>query len=90
MKKSNKISVFYFLSSVLLLLFLVFGGVYGIYVSVGLNFIKGNALNVADRVGTASNVSFGGSVNFESSMIGVIILSITLVVLAVFDIITFF
>lgn len=90
MKKSNKISVFYFLSSIALLSFLVFGGVYGIYVSVGLNFVKGNTVNALDNVGKASSVSFGGSVNFESSMSGVIILSIALVILAVFDIVVLF
>ena len=86
MKKSNKISVFYFLFSVALLLVLSFGGVYGVYVSVGLNFVRGSAVNVAET-GRASNVAFGGTVNFESSMSGVIILSIVLVVLAVFDIV---
>ncbi|MBP3581460.1 MAG: hypothetical protein J6J33_01760 [Clostridia bacterium] len=90
MKKSNKISVFYFLSSGLLLIALIFGGVYGIYISVGLNFVKGNSLNVAETMGRASNVSFGGSVNFESSMSGIIILSIALIVLGVFDIVTLF
>lgn len=90
MKKSNKISVFYFLSSVFLLVVLIFGGVYGIYVSVGLNFVRGNAVNSAGVVGGASNVSFGGSVNFESSMSGIIILSIVLIVLGVFDIVVLF
>lgn len=86
MKKSKKLSVFYILSSLSLLLVLVFGGVYGIYVSVGLNFVRQSASNLNGvPVGGASNVSFGGSVNFEYSMTGVIILSMALVVLAVFD-----
>lgn len=86
MKKSNKISVFYFVFSVALLLVLFFGGIYGVYVSVGLNFVRGSAVNIAET-GRASNVAFGGTVNFESSMSGVIILSIVLVILAVFDIV---
>ena len=36
----------------------------------------------------ANNVSYGGSVNFSSSMIGVIILSIMLIVLAILDIVS--
>ncbi len=90
MKKSNKISVFYFLSSTFLLLSLIFSGAYGIYLSVGLKFVNGNAINVADTAGRASNVSFGGSVNFESSMFGIVILSIILIVLGVFDIVSLF
>lgn len=89
MKKSNKISVFYFLSSFSLLCLLFFGGIYGIYMSVGLNFVRGSTLN-STGVGSATSVAFGGSVNFEYSMSGVIILSVVLVVLAVFDIVAFF
>lgn len=89
MKQSNKISVFYILSSIALLLVLLVGGVYGVYVSVGLNFVKSSVNNFAENVaGGASNVSFGGAVNFESSMTGVIILSIVLIVLGVFDIVS--
>ncbi len=89
MKKSNKVSVFYILSSISLLLVLVFGGIYGIYVSVGLNFVRSSVSNVADTANNfASNVSYGGTVNFESSMTGVIILSIILIVLAVLDFIS--
>lgn len=89
MKKSNKISCFYILSSLGLLAALIFGGVYGIYISVGLNFVKSTISNVSNIPAEgASNVSFGGSVNFESSMTGVIILSIVLIVLAIFDIVS--
>ncbi len=87
MKKSNKISVFYFLSSISLLVILIFGGVYGVYISVGLNFVRGTVSNVTEA-GKASNVAFGGSVNFQSSMTGVVILSIILIILAVFDIVS--
>ena len=89
MKKSNKLSLFYILSSVSLLLVLIFGGVYGIYVSVGLSFVRQSASNMTGTpAGSASNVSIGGSVNFEYSMVGVIILSIALVVLAIFDLVS--
>ena len=86
MKKSNKLSLFYIISSLSLLFVLIIGGVYGIYVSVGLTFVRENASNVTGvPVGGVSNVSFGGTVNFEYSMTGVIILSMVLVVLAIFD-----
>lgn len=88
MKKSNKITFFYILSSMSLLLVLIFGGVYGIYVSVGLSFMKQSVSNVSGVPGGASNVSIGGTVNFEYSMIGVIFLSIALVVLAIFDLVS--
>ncbi len=89
MKKSNKISFFYIITSLTLLLVLVFGGVYGIYVSVGLSFVRNSAENVAGVAeGAASNVSFGGTVNFDYSMAGIIILSIALVILAIFDLIS--
>lgn len=90
MKKSNKISLFYIITSLTLLLILVFGGVYGIYVSVGLSFIRQSAENItgAGGLGNASNVSFGGTVNFEYSMVGIIILSIALIILAIFDLVS--
>jgi len=88
MKKSNKLSVFYILTSISLLLVLLFGGVYGVYISVGLNFVKSSVSNVAGVANRATNVAYGGSVNFESTMTGVIILSIVLIVLAVFDIVS--
>ena len=65
------------------------GGVYGIYVSVGLNFVRSSLSNVTGGSGVgASNVSFGGTVNFESSMLGVIVLSIVLIILAIIDLIS--
>lgn len=86
MKKSNKVSLFYILSAISLLLVLMFGGIYGIYVSVGLNFVKNSVAVLPEgSAGVASNVSFGGTVNFEYSMIGVIILSIALVVISIFE-----
>ena len=84
--KTNKVSVFYVLTSISLFLLLIFGGVYGVYVSVGLNFVKSSVSNIAN-VTRSNNVSYGGSVNFESSMSGVILLSIILIVLAVIDIV---
>lgn len=87
MKKSNKITVFYVISSVALFLVLLFGGVYGVYVSVGLNFVRGTVETPVENNGI-SNVSFGGNVNYSPSMTGVIFLSIILVVISIFDLIT--
>lgn len=88
MKKSNKVSVFYIISSLFLFLFLVFGGVYGIYVSAGVNFMGSTVNNVSQgTAGTASNVAIGGTVTAKPSMSGIIILSIVLVVIAIFDLI---
>lgn len=94
MKKSNKVTVFYIISSVFLMIVLLVGGIYGMYISVGLNFVKSSVNNFSENLagssysGGATNVAFGGSVNFESSMTGVIILSIALIVLGIFDIIS--
>lgn len=86
MKKSNKTSIFYILSSISLLLVLIFGGCYGIYMSVGLSFVRQGVANVTN--GGISNVSFGGTVNFQTSMLGVIILSIALIVIGIIDFIS--
>lgn len=90
MKKSNKISIIYILSSMLLLGTMIFGGIYGMYISVGLNFVRSSVSNVTSggAAGGASNVAFGGTINFESSMTGIIILSIILIILSIFDIIS--
>ncbi len=91
MKKSNKITLVYVLSSLSLLFILIFGGIYGIYISIGLNFVKSsvsNITNVPNANNVATNVSLGGSVNFQSSMTGVIILSIVLIILSVLDFIS--
>ena len=90
MKKSNKLTVFYVLSSVSLFLVLLLGGIYGVYVSVGLNFVRSNSVpnDMAGGNNGLANVSFGGSVNYSPSMVGVIFLSIILIVIAVFDFIT--
>ncbi len=86
MKKSNKTTLFYVISSLSLLFTLTVCGTYGVYVSVGLSFVK-NTMPVGEGVpaGNASNVAIGGTVNFEYSMVGIIILSIALIVLAIFD-----
>ena len=90
MKKSNKLTVFYVISSVSLFLVLLLGGIYGVYVSVGLNFVRSNSVpnEIAGGNNGLANVSFGGSVNYSPSMVGVIFLSIILIVIAVFDFIT--
>lgn len=87
MRNSKKITVFYVISSICLFLVLLFGGVYGVYVSVGLNFVRGTVSNAPQENGIA-NVSFGGNVNYSPSMTGVIFLSIILVVISIFDLIT--
>lgn len=84
MKKSNKLTFFYCLASVALFLSLLIGGGYGIYVSVGLNFARSSVPNIAEN-GMASNVSIIGNMNYTPSMTGVIILSMILIVLAIFD-----
>ena len=90
MKKSNKLTVFYVISSVSLFLVLLLGGIYGVYVSVGLNFVRLNSMpnEMVGGNNGLNNVSFGGSVNYSPSMVGVIFLSIILIVIAVFDFIT--
>lgn len=86
MKKSNKISMFYIISSIALFIALIGGGCYGVYLSVGLSFVRNGISNITDA--GAMNVSFGGTVNFSYSMIGVIVLSIGLIVLAIFDLVS--
>lgn len=90
MKKSNKITLFYVISSVSLFLVLLLGGVYGVYVSVGLNFVRSNTIpnEMVGNNNGLTNVSFGGSVNYSPSMVGVIFLSIILIIIAIFDFIT--
>lgn len=87
MKKSNKLTFFYVLSAVGLFLVLLGGGVYGVYVSVGLNFARSSVPNIAEN-GAVSNVSMTGTVNYTPSMTGIIFLSIILVVISVFDFIS--
>lgn len=87
MKKSNKVTLFYVLSSIALFLCLIVGGIYGVYVSVGLNFAKSSVPNIAGNGGGISNVSIKGTVNYTPSMTGVILLSIILVALAIVDLI---
>lgn len=88
MKKSNKISVFYILTSIALFLILAGGGAYGIYVSFGLNYMSSTFSNVAgglngadQNVGYVSDVGAGNKI----SMTGIIVLSLVLIVLALFD-----
>lgn len=84
MKKSNKTTIFYILSSVFLFVCLLGGGIYGVYLSIGLSFVRNGISNMTGE-NVARNVSFGGSVNFSYSMIGVIILSIFLIIISIFD-----
>lgn len=85
MKKSGKLTVVYILTSIGLFLVLLGGGVYGIYVSVGLSFVRSSVPEFSELGGGAANVSFGGTANYSPSMTGIIILSAILVGLAIFD-----
>ena len=87
MKKSNKLTVFYILSSILLFGSLIFGGVYGIYVSAGVNFMGSAMNNTPTTAGTASNVGIGAAnnVGMRPSMSGIVILSIILIIISVLD-----
>lgn len=84
MKKSNKLSIFYVLTVLALFFTLIGGGVYGIYISVGLNFAKSSVPNIAGS-GEINNVALQSTVNYTPSMTGIIILSIILIILAIFD-----
>lgn len=86
MKKSNKLTAVYVVSSLLLFLTLLFGGGYGIYLSVGINFMRSNIGQPADIAegGATSNVSYAATANFQPSMTGVIILSVVLIVISIF------
>ena len=83
MKKSNKTTIFYIISCISLFILLIGGGCYGIYMSVGLSFVRNGVSNITE--GVARNVSFGATANFSYSMIGVITLSIFLIILSIFD-----
>lgn len=85
MKKSSKLTVVYILTSIGLFLVLLGGGVYGIYVSVGLSFVRSSVPEFSELGSGASNVSIGGTANYSPSMTGIIILSAILVGLAIFD-----
>ena len=91
MKKSNKLSLFYVIVSFVLFVTLLGGGVYGVYISVGLNFVRSNVSNVTNGIASnvASNMSYGsGFATGNNSMFGVIALSVALLVLAVFDLVS--
>ena len=85
MKKSNKVTAFYVLSSILLFAALIFGGVYGIYVSSGVNFMGSTMNNIPNTGNAASNVSMEGSLGVRPSMSGIVILSIILIIISVLD-----
>lgn len=85
MKKSNKITAFYVLCSVSLFLILLFGGGYGIYVSVGMNFLNNMMSNVANVAeGDVQNVATVDETNMNASFNGVIILSAVLIIISIF------
>ena len=99
MKKSKKLTIIYVVASVLLFATLFFGGGYGIYLSVGINFMRATVGNMNEITDGSeyydgnimpSNISYGGSVNFQASMIGVIILSVILIVLSISYLISLF
>lgn len=88
MKKSNRLSVFYILSSITLFLSLVFGGIYGVYISLGMNFMGNRISGVTESVGEVSNVSFGGVEGVKPSLTGIVILSLILIVVSILDLIS--
>lgn len=89
MKKSNKITAIYVLCSVSLYLVLLFGGGYGVYVSVGMNFLNNMMSNVANVAeGDVQNVATVDEVNGNASFSGIIILSVILIVISVFYLIS--
>ncbi len=83
MQKSNKLTLFYVLCSVLLFVALFGGGLYGIYLSVGINFMRTNVAQPADVEAGVSNVSYAATANFQPSMTGIIILSVVLVLISI-------
>lgn len=92
MKKSNKTTVFYVFVSIALFLALAGGGVYGLYLSIGMNFMGstgsfgGTNANYSS-VGRTSNVSYQNTLadNMNGSSISIIILSVVLIVIAICD-----
>ena len=87
MKKSNKLTVVYVCSSLVLFFVLVGGGVYGLYLSIGLSFVRSGGFDAQNNFDGVANVSYGGSVNFSPNMTGVIMLSVVLIILSLFDLI---
>ena len=98
MNKSKKTTIIYVIASVLLFFSMLIGGCYGVYVSVGVNFMRSTVSNVTEisdvgdyyNSAPTNNVSYGGMVNFQASMIGVIILSVVLIVLSIAYLISLF
>lgn len=89
MKKSNKITAFYVISSISLCLVLLLGGAYGVYLSVGMNFMRSTVSNVTDvSDGVTQNVSLAENNAAQPSLTGVIILSAILIVISIFDMIS--
>ena len=88
MKKSNRLSVFYILASLMLFLVLVAGGVYGIYVAVGMNYMGTALPGISETTGTVSNVAFGGVNGMIPNMSGIVFLSIVLIVISILDLIS--
>lgn len=86
MKKSNKLTMFYVLSSIVLFLTLLGGGVYGVYLSAGLMFVRSNMQDFSGG-NVARNVAYGGMSDsvVEAPSLGVMVLSIVLIVIAIFD-----
>ena len=86
MKKSNKLTFVYIASSLVLFFALLGGGVYGVYVMVGRMFVRSNIQDVVP-MGAAQNVAYGGESVYQAgdSPVGLIIVSVVLIVLAVFD-----
>ena len=84
MNRSNKISFFYIVSSLLLFFALIGGGVYGAYVSIGYNYFRSSVGGLQNETfggaGFASNVSYSnnGVAPASVSTTGVVVLSVAL------------
>lgn len=85
MKNTGKVSLFYVLTVLGLFVVLLGGGAYGIYLSVGLSFVRSSVPEFSEIGGGATNVSIAGTANYTQSMTGIILLSVFLIVLAIVD-----
>lgn len=89
MKKSKKITIFYAISSLALFLILAGGGAYGLYLSVGVNYINSTGFSSVlprtyARNQNITNTITGSGVGGLG--IGTIILSCVLILLALLDV----
>ena len=89
MKKSNKTTLFYVLTSIALFVVLAGGGVYGLYLSIGMNYVgsTGYAGEASNSNLRTMNVAYQNNVSssVNGSSVGMIILSAFLIVISICD-----